>query len=1251
MVKFHICAGSVLTYLLLSSAAFGQLYTGNISGAVRDPSGAVIPNATITVTDLSKGFKYSAQSDAGGMFTVKNLPPATYTERVEAPGFTPFERPNIVLEVNGNVNADATMSVASAGQTVTVTESGGTQLQTEDAVTGQTINRQFIQDIPLVGRQLTDLAYLAPGVSPPPGSTYGSVGNNFGNNFVSAGERNAQSDILIDGISSTSYEQNTGFVTPLYLPSIEAVQTFRIEQSNFSAEIGFSAGTVINLVTQSGTNQFHGELYDFFRNTVLDANDFFSNRAGIPRSPFKFNNFGGTIGGPILKNKLFFFFDYDGTRQISPGTPGSIGVPTAAERTGNFGELCGDKGGTFNGAGLCSVATGQLWDPYSAVQNNTYGNGGLRTSYIPFNNMTTYASAGNPLAPSITPNVAGNLINPITQKVMSYFPLPNQGGIPGTASYNPYANYYATTSNVANNNQYDIKLDNRFSDNDQLSIRFSQQWGNSQIGNLFGNALDPYTQGPTTGITYSGAVNYTHIFTPATLLTATAGYDHNWAHTVGNAANFPSTTIESLGFSPQVAAQLLQSGFNGLPAFRLSQYSQANGNAAIGGQPFSGLLYGRDVYHFLASVSHTAGNHELHMGGEYRVHRINFAQFGEPNGLFSFNQGGTSQYQQYGGDSMATFLTGFANDWSAYELTATPATQNLQFGGFVQDNWHVNERLTLNLGVRYDVDHPRTERFNNMSYFDPNAPSPLAGVPGVPATGSFEYVSANQRNPYQTAWGAVGPRVGFAYRAGEKNTVRGGYGIFYDPSKYGAAGTSSGGAGFQGFDQQTSFSNYNNSFNWVPNLIVGQPLGIQPRAGKSQGVNTQLGNQLNGIPVYTFSQLPSEQTWSFGIERQLGFGVLLDAEYVGRKGTHLYFGGDTYALNHLSESTADSFRANPGAFNVFVPTPTALTNAIKARTPAYSNGFWGGTWPAYDAYLPYPQYPLNIYGSSGLQNVDPPTANSIYNAFQLRIEKRMSHGLQALFTYTNQKSIDDSSVAGSNVYINGYSGSTLATIQDPNNLKAERSLSQFDISQIIQLTALYELPYGHGKQFGGNSNWFMNGVFGGWQVNAIYRWDTGQPLILGLNGGVSLPTYGGQRPNLPTRLQLSGVVGPDANYFSNAAGAQASPVAIAEPNGYTGPVCYSDPWYPCQYADGNAPRTLPNLRAPGTNNLTASIFKSFPLGFREGARLEFRAEAFNLFNRVQFAAPAMTVGQQNFGQITSQANAPREAQLALKLYF
>jgi hypothetical protein len=280
---------------------------------------------------------------------------------------------------------------------------------------------------------------------------------------------------------------------------------------------------------------------------------------------------------------------------------------------------------------------------------------------------------------------------------------------------------------------------------------------------------------------------------------------------------------------------------------------------------------------------------------------------------------------------------------------------------------------------------------------------------------------------------------------------------------------------------------------------------------------------------------------------------------------------------------------------------------------------------AWQLYLPYPQY-------SGVATSSPPIGNSIYNALQLRIEKRFSTGLQFLFTYAKQKSIDDSSIAGGNIT---WLGGVDTGVQDPNNMRLERGLSNFDLSQTAMLSFVYQLPFGHHMHWGGSSNAFVNAALGGWQANGMYRWDTGMPILLSLANGVNVPTYGGQRANLTgTPFQIASDYGTTMQYFVN-------PGVGGSTYGYKPPDFY----------DGDAPRVMPNLRQPGTNNLSASLFKQFPLGFREGAKAEFRLEAFNALNRVQFCGPAATFGQDNFGSITCQANQPRQVQLALKLYF
>ena len=426
----------VLCFLLLSTVVWGQLYTSTVSGLITDPTGAVIPNVQAKLVDEQKGFSFSATSDSTGRFLFRSVPPGAYKLTVEAEGFQSQDQAGLKVDINQNVTVNFSMKVGATSQTVEITGAAPV-LSTQDAVTGQVVDRKFINDLPLVSRSVTDLVLLTPGVT--------EVDNTCNlctaNNFISNGSRNSTADILMDGVTTTNFEQNSGILFPLYTPSVDAVEEFVVQESNFSAEYGFTGATMVNMVIRSGTNQFHGSGYDFLRNQVLDSNNFFNNAAGLPIPPLKKNNFGGTVGGPIRHDKTFFFFDYDGTRQATLSSFTS-GVPSAAERTGNFGELCTYAGGSFDKNGMCSAAAGQIWDPYTGVYNADQG-GPVRSGYIPFNNLITYMSPG---APSLNgtnlqlPARPGNLIDPVAMNMVKYFPLPNLG-TPGTANYNQYTNW------------------------------------------------------------------------------------------------------------------------------------------------------------------------------------------------------------------------------------------------------------------------------------------------------------------------------------------------------------------------------------------------------------------------------------------------------------------------------------------------------------------------------------------------------------------------------------------------------------------------------------------------------------------------------------------------------------------------------------------------------------------------------------------------------------------------------------------
>jgi hypothetical protein len=576
---------------------------------------------------------------------------------------------------------------------------------------------------------------------------------------------------------------------------------------------------------------------------------------------------------------------------------------------------------------------------------------------------------------------------------------------------------------------------------------------------------------------------------------------------------------------------------------------------------------------------------------------------------------------------MAGFMIGAGgpSNWGAYEVDYAAATQNWNIGSFVQDNWRATDKLTLNIGMRYDLDLPRTERYDRISWLDLTSPSPLQ-VPGMgPLKGGLQFASNNERAPFDNNYHGFGPRFGFAYKIRPKTVVRGGYGIYYTQNKGAAAGT---GISDQGFVEQTNWLNTYHNDGATPWGFLSDPFPPQPRqpTGSSNGLLTDVGFPLAG-PIRTRTARPYEQTWSFGIQDELPGRIVVETNYVGKKGTHLYF-GNAGSVDILTQEQAAAYVQNPDFYNAPVPNPFF---GIITDPNSGLYGFSSPDCPTQNCVqrwtltTPYPQF-------TGISATDPPWASSTYHALQLRAEKQFSNGLQFLATYTNSKSIDDSSVGGGGLTWLG--GSLSNVLPNPWDHRAERSLSQFDISQVLQFSYVYELPVGRGKRFGHDMNPVLNAFIGGWQTNGIWRFDTGQPIILTLAGGTSIPTWGPQRPLLLAPLKRA--PGLNLNQYFACGQPDCSDVVTAPP----------------AYGFGNTPKVQPNLRAPGTRTGALSLFKEFNLALlREGARLEFRAETFNALNHPQFSPPASTWGNGDFGVISSQANKPREMQLALKLYW
>ena len=1220
----------LVAFVLAPVVLVAQGYFGTVSGELTDATGAVVQGARVVLTDQQKGFAFNATSDSNGRYLFRSIPPGVYAVSAEGKGFAKAISAKFKVDVNENATTNLTFRVAGASQTVEVAAQAQA-IQTEDAETGQVVNRRFINDLPLVDRNVIALTSLAPGVTEMDDQCDATC---TGTNFVSNGSRGSTADILTDGASVTNSEPNGGITAATYVPSPEAIEEFKVEQTNFSAEYGFSGASVVNMITRSGTNKFHGSAYDFFRDDSLDANNWFANRAGQAIPPLRRNNYGFTIGGPIIKSKTFFFFDYDSLRSSGLSTA-SGAVPTDLMRTGDFGEVCAAQGGAFDNTGLCSAAAGQIWDPYSGTYDSGLG-GAVRSTFIPFNDIGAYISPGSPNLPANlqpAPGVAGNLIDPVAQKMMGLFPEPNfsGGGI--------YQNWFGSGSNHSYNDQFDIKVDHRFSEKNLMSVKYSYQYSHGKGLDCFKNFTDPCQGGPGWTNAHLFAINDTHTFSPSLLLNVTLGFTRGVWHIDAYNPHGVSDPLGELGFP----SYLQSNGFKGVPAIFIDVYPSA-GYTNIGTDPYGNYRLGQDTGQLSATFDKVHGTHEIKFGFDGRIHQINYIQTNAAVGFFSFNADGSyacpSGLDACGGDSMASFLMGQLTQGcagngcgSSYEIQFRPATTNYQYGFFAQDNWKVNPKLTLNLGLRYDVTLPRTDRYNRQNWFDPNVANPLNGgsltytdlVTSQPVTvqlnGGEVFVSPKQRTNYVTDWSNFQPRFGFAYQFAPKMVVRGGYGIYYGQSRSGVTGVVPYGA--QGFNQNTNVITTYQNDRATPYLHLSDPFpnGLIQPAGSSLGLMNDVGFGANG-PLHTAgaNRTPYEQSWSFGIERQLPSNILINAEYIGKKGTHLPFSGYNQ-LNHLGPWVESLPITAPDPNNpcqtLTVPCLNSLVDNPFSGIITDPNSSLSSSQVQYAQLLvPYPEF-------TGVATEPRLVANSTYHGLQLLAEKRYSNGLQFLVTYVWSKSIDDSSNADDNVTWLG----SFSSLQDPNKPWLERSLSTFDIPHVIQFSYSYDLPFGRGRALLGNMPRVVEMIVGGWKTNGIWRIADGRPLTFSVADGNPLPTYGGQRPNIvgtPKRNHGSDWVD---NYFVDNS-------VFQRPDDFT---------------LGNAPRALGSVRSPWSFRTDLSLGKQFSL--REEMNVEFRIEAKNAFNHPVFGTPITSVDDQNFGKITYTSVGPREMQLAIKFNF
>ncbi len=1140
----------------LSSVVFGQVVTASLQGFVQDPSGAPIQGAKVTAVNEATGISTRTITNSKGLFAFPNLTAGgPYTVTVMSTGFKTEVRSGIHLEVNQHADISVALSVGAVAQKVTV-YSDVAQLQTKSGAISQVIGSHMIENLPLNARNVYQLMYLVPG-------TTGGVGYNYnGFNLSVNGGRPGSADILIDGIPAAP-----ALVNPIagisVFPPLPAVQEFRMQTSNYSAEFGRSGSGIVNLILKSGTNHFHGSVYEFLRNSALDANDYFSKLHGQPLQSFKRSQFGASLGGPVDipglyrgKDKTFFFFAYEGLRQVTPSQITTT-VPTALERQGNFSQ-------TFDATGQQVV----IYDPTTTTYNGT------NYQRQPFPNDT----------------IPQQDIDPVAAKIVQFYPLPNTPG--NAAGQN---NYFASGTSRVNIDTFSAKVNEHFNANNSMFVSYSHRHYVTPAANLFPKA-DQVAESTSTNsnIDNSASIDYTFTPTSTFVMDFRYGFSRIYLEVAPNSLGFNPST--ELGFPAYIAANADHLLFPGIGAA---------GYVGLGEGGFGAATTASFEGHILAlNMTKEAGAHLLQFGGEARLMLVNDDEAGQADGNYGFDKGITqgpdpNVATQNGGNSIASLLLGVGGG-SMTINSKNAATASKYFALYLQDNWTVNPRLSLNLGVRYDLDIPRTERFNRMNTFNPNiASTQLAqetGIAGLKGGLVFVGVNTQPRRQFKPQWLNFSPRLGFSYKLNNLTVIRGGYGIFYGPSLRAAAGT----VGSEGFSSTTTYQGSPNGL--TPSVYLSNPFpnGLNPISGSSQGLLTGIGSSFEA-PETGDNAVPYTEDWNIDVQRQLPFQTLVSAAYVGSHGVHLNKSGE-----------------NDWNANQLTAADLALGTQLQQSVP---NPFYGiiKTGPESGptiarSYLaaPFPQFTAVQLSFLTGGYVD-------YNSFQLEISKRLSHGLDALVSYTNQKQIDD--------YSNIINVGAGAGIQNIYNPKGERSISANNVSQELSASATYNLPFGHGHSIGAKWNRLENAALGGWQMNGIFTADAGYPISVSTQN-TSHANNNEERPNLTgANPGMSGSI-------------------KSRLNGYLNPAAFSQP---APFTFGNAPRVLSDVRTPAYHNIDFSIFKNFNVTRR--LRAQFHAEAYNALNQVVFGGPNSNFSSPSFGVISYQANSPRQIQFALKLLF
>jgi hypothetical protein len=1230
--------------LAAGSPAWGQAsYQAQIRGVVTDQSGAVVVNATVTITNDATNISQTTHSDEHGQYFIVGLRPAVYTMKAENTGFRATEKKNVVLQVDQQTTVDFVLHPMGVSQTMEVTETAPL-LDTESATLGTDITGEYVHELPLMNRDFFGLTFLAAGVTEVSGA---GIQDNYpsGTNFTSNGQRNATAEIRLDGALISAPEQGEGGNSNVYYePLVEGLQEMKVQNNSFSAEFGNNGGTVVNMVMKSGTDSFHGTGWYFLQRPQMDARDFFNPKYFLdsttlnPKPDSKRDQGGFSLGGPIIKNRTFFFVDFEKVRSSSASS-GVSTVPTTGERVGNFSGL-----------------TNPIYDPTQ-----------------PLVACPPPATPGTMCRPLVQ---GGGMIplteqNPIGMAVLNLYPQPTNG--------NEFGNYNWTVTAEAPDYQFDIKVDHQLNDKNRISGRYSRGWSNYTTPLTLGDGFDNDGIGSGVTVAQNGSLEYTRTLDPRIIWTSHVGIDR--VHEL----SLPSIpTISSFNAS-------LPSGVQGLPPV----FEQANGIDKMPTFMMQGNLPWTDLYdqccintvfgHTLVSYSSqlviSRGPHLIKIGGEQRIFYNNFWQPNYPTGLLTFTDDVTSPNPDSNttlicivnpcdpnnpndvqtittGNPYASLAFGYGDNVNATsQLVVTPSVANrsLETGFYIQDDWKVNSKLTLNLGLRYQWSSPYTSRNNQIEFSNFTADSgvninltslpPAAQAAGAlsvqgqmqsvglnyPASeelfGTTQFATSSMRT-VPTYRKDIGPRLGFSYQFDSQTVVRGGAGVYFGMSP--ATNFQYPGSAFR--KTANVFFTNDNFATQSATLESPFPSGFTGPQGTEYGQFANWGYQNPNDLGTTAARDAEIYQWNLGVQRLLPSQIVLGVDYSANRSTHLPWSGtnnrafvSSPLLAQVAAAVtptdptcqADSCVSNFLQTNVGNPFFSMFNTPCtpSATNPCFNepnSNYGGATLPL--AYLlnKYPQF------AGDFEGLMLETANSWYNAMQIRFQKRTTHHISFEGSYTISKATDYSS-AGRNNWVGALG---LGLPQQLDNLSAEHSIGASDTPQRLAAAVVVDLPVGRKEWIGGDMNRALDAVIGGWSIATMITEQSGQPMNIGM--ATARLANGTQRPDVVCSQLETGT-----SMHQVALDWQLNSQAISNGNPavsqFLNPNCFADPG---DQTPGNAPRYFSGLRVDGIHDADLNFYKSFAP--KEGMRLELRAEIFNLFNHPRFAQPNSAVG--NSGQ-------------------